>query len=60
MGGRASISSFSAQTPDLLDQTMELSASLKGLPGSDEHPFKTALHYAAQFGHSQCVQILLE
>ena len=39
---------------------MQLSASLRGLPKCDDHPFKTALHYAAQAGHHSCVRILLE
>ena len=46
--------------PDLLDVSMELSASLKGLPESGEHPFSSALHFATQQGHLECVQILLK
>jgi ankyrin repeat protein len=46
--------------PDLLDTSMELSASLRDLPESGEHPFKSALHFAAQGGYLQCVQILLD
>ena len=48
------------QLPDLLDTSMELSAGLRGLPESGEHPFKSALHFAAQGGYLHCVQILLE
>jgi ankyrin repeat protein len=46
--------------PDLLDTSMELSAGLRGLPESGEHPFKSALHFAAQGGYLHCVQILLD
>ena len=39
---------------------MKLSASLKGLPKCKDHPIKTALHYAVQAGHLECVKILLQ
>ena len=47
------------QIPDLLDVSMRLSACLRGLPESGDHPFTSALHCATQAGHLECVQILL-